>query len=187
MDITERKQVEEALRRSERDLSDFFENASTGMHWVGLDGIILRVNQTELDMLGYRRDEYVGRHISEFHVDQPVIQDILVRLTCGETLRDCPARLRCKDGSIRDVLINSNVLFEDDTFIHTRCFTRDVTGPKRAEEALRLSEARYRELIQALPAAVYTCDERGYITLYNQAAVALWGREPELGKDLWCG
>ena len=187
VDVTESKEAEQALRRSERDLSDFFENASTGMHWVGPDGIILRVNQTELDMLGYRRDEYVGRHISEFHVDQPVIQDILVRLTGGETLHDCPARLRCKDGSIRDVLINSSVLFEDGTFIHARCFTRDVTGPKRAEEALRLSEARYRELIQALPAAVYICDERGYITLYNQAAVVLWGREPEIGKDLWCG
>ncbi len=54
-------------------------------------------------------------------------------------------------------------------------------------EALRFSEARYRALIQALPAALYTTDERGRITLYNQAAIALWGREPEIGKDLWCG
>ena len=52
---------------------------------------------------------------------------------------------------------------------------------------LRLSEARYREIIHALPAAIYTTDERGRITLYNQAAIALWGREPEIGKDLWCG
>ena len=54
-------------------------------------------------------------------------------------------------------------------------------------EALRHSEARYRHLVQALPAALYTCDERGRITLYNQAAAALWGREPEIGRDLWCG
>ena len=54
-------------------------------------------------------------------------------------------------------------------------------------EAQRLSEARYRDLIQALPAALYTCDAQGRVTLYNPAAVALWGREPELGKDLWCG
>ncbi len=58
---------------------------------------------------------------------------------------------------------------------------------RAALEHLQLSEARYRELIQALPAAVYTCDERGRITLYNQAAAVLWGREPEIGKDLWCG
>ena len=39
--------AEEALRRSERDLSDFFDNASIGLHWVGPDGIIMKVNQTE--------------------------------------------------------------------------------------------------------------------------------------------
>ena len=183
----ERSKAEEALRRNEGELSEFFENASLAIHWVGPDGIILRVNQAELTLLGYSREEYVGHHIAEFHADPPVIQDILTRLTCGETLRDYSARLRCKDGSIRDVLINSNVLFEDGKVVHTRCFTRDVTELARQQEALRRSEVRYRELIEALPAAVYTCDERGRITLYNQAAVALWGREPEIGKDFWCG
>ena len=43
------------------------------------------------------------------------------------------------------------------------------------------------EFIQGLPAAIYTTDSDGYITMYNRAAVDLWGREPELGKDLWCG
>ncbi len=52
---------------------------------------------------------------------------------------------------------------------------------------LRESEERYRHLVHALPVAIYTCDAQGRITLYNEAAVALWGREPEIGKDLWCG
>lgn len=43
------------------------------------------------------------------------------------------------------------------------------------------------QLLQALPAAVYTCDADGYIQLYNKAAVELWGREPVTGKDQWCG
>jgi len=43
------------------------------------------------------------------------------------------------------------------------------------------------QLLQALPAAVYTCDADGYIQLYNKAAVELWGREPTVGEDLWCG
>ena len=44
-----------------------------------------------------------------------------------------------------------------------------------------------QQLIQALPAAIYTCDANGYILTYNKAAAALWGREPEPGKDAWCG
>ena len=63
----------------------------------------------------------------------------------------------------------------------------DITDRKQDQEALQLSQHRYRELIHSLPAAVYTCDAQGRIQLYNQAAVILWGREPEIGKDLWCG
>jgi PAS domain S-box-containing protein len=50
--------------------------------------------------------------------------------------------MRCKDGSIRDVLISSNVLWEDGKFLHTRCFTRDITDRKRAERALKESQER---------------------------------------------
>ena len=53
--------------------------------------------------------------------------------------------------------------------------------------ALPDSEISYRNLVQQLPAAIYTCNADGYIQQYNQAAADLWGREPELGKDLWCG
>lgn len=55
------------------------------------------------------------------------------------------------------------------------------------EEELRESERRYRELIEGLRVAAYITDADGRITLYNEAAVTLWGRQPELGKDMWCG
>src|SRR5262249_20078696 len=55
------------------------------------------------------------------------------------------------------------------------------------EEALRESEARFRKLLFALPAAVYTTDREGRITLFNDQAAQLWGRRPDIGKDLWCG
>lgn len=167
-DITEQKRVENALRRSEQDLSDFFDNASTGLHWVGPDGIIMRVNQAELDLLGYSREEYVGHHIAEFHVHQPIIQDILGRLAGGETLREYPSRIRCKDGSILDVLINSNGLFEEDKFIHTRCFTRDVTARKRGDKALRESEERFHTLADNMSQFAWTADPTGWIFWYNQ-------------------
>ncbi len=63
-DITQRKQAERALLRSESQLTDFFENAALGLHWLGPDGTLLRVNQAELDMLGYAREEYEGHHIA---------------------------------------------------------------------------------------------------------------------------
>jgi PAS domain S-box-containing protein len=58
-----------------------------------------------------------------------------------------------------------------------------------AEEALRerARDRRFRQLLDALPAAVYTTDAAGRITFYNEAAAALWGCRPELGKSEWCG
>jgi signal transduction histidine kinase len=66
-----------------------------------------------------------------------VISDILERLSRNETIREYESRLRRKDGSIRHVVIHSNVYFRDGKFVHTRCFTRDITERKRLEEELR--------------------------------------------------
>jgi PAS domain S-box-containing protein len=136
-EITERKRIEEALRSREEELTDFIENSAVGLHWVGADGTILWANQAELDLLGYTREEYIGHHIAEFHTDREVIDDILKRLTTDETLHNYEARLRCKNGDLRHVLISSNARRQNGVFMHTRCFTKDITERKRAEEELR--------------------------------------------------
>lgn len=66
----ELRQANEDLRESSQKLDDFFENGAVGLHWVGPDEVILKANRAELDLFGYRPEEYVGRHISEFHVDR---------------------------------------------------------------------------------------------------------------------
>jgi PAS domain S-box-containing protein len=185
-DITEHKRIEAGLRKSREDLDDFFEKAAVAMHWVGPDGIILRANQAELDLLGFRREEYVGRHIADFHADRAVIDDILGRLSRGEKIEKYSARLRAKNGTIKHVIISSNVQFRDGEFMHTRCVTLDVTAERAAEAMSRESERNTRNLLAALPAAVYTTDAAGRITYYNAAAVELAGREPTLGSDEWC-
>jgi len=63
----------------------------------------------------------------------------------------------------------------------------DVTEKVQSIKKIEESEKRYRELIQNLPIATYSCDAEGRILLYNKAATLLWGQEPEIGKDKWCG
>lgn len=65
--------------------------------------------------------------------------------------------------------------------------TRDVTDRKRIEDSAREERERYRQLVESLPAAVYTCNRDGRIELFNDAAVKLWGRRPVAERDLWCG
>lgn len=185
-DITARKHAELELERANKQLAGFLEMAAVGLHRVSKDGTILWANQAELDMLGYSAEEYIGHPITEFHADAPVINDILKRLTCGEKLYGYEARVKCKDGSIKDVVIDSSVLWENGEFIHTQCFTRDVTEFKRAQDALRDNERQLRDLIEAMPAAVYTTDAEGHITMFNRAAVEFSGRTPQIGTDSWC-
>src|SRR6476469_3951448 len=63
---------------------------------------------------------------------------------------------------------------------------REIRDLKRNEEAVRLAERKFREMIDALPAAIYTTDAEGRVTHFNQACVELSGRVPKLGSDKWC-
>ena len=181
-EIAVRKQMEEQLRRSQHDLADFVEHATIGMHWVGPDGRILWANAAELDLLGYAREEYVGRPIAEFHADPATIEDILRRLAAREELHDYEARLRCKDGSIKHVQINSNVRWEDGRFVHTRCFTHDITERKRSERRSAAEHAVTRVLAEAS-----TLEEAGpkVLAVIGQSLDwdlgALWMHDPHAG------
>jgi PAS domain S-box-containing protein len=144
-DVSERRRAATAIRVSEEQLADFFENANVGIHWIGPDAVIQRVNQAELDMLGYDRSEYLGRPIADFHADADVIAEILDRLKRGEQLRQFPARLVRKDGEIRDCLISSSVYWEGGEFVHTRCITVDVTEHLQSEVDLRVAHEQLAE------------------------------------------
>ncbi|TGP85994.1 MULTISPECIES: PAS domain S-box protein [unclassified Mesorhizobium] len=168
------------------DYHDFFENGGVALHLVSADGVILHANNAELDLIGYPAEEYVGRHIAEFHSDPEVIEDILDRLLRGEKIARYPARLRAFDGSIKHVEITSSGSFRDGKLVNTRCFTVDVTDLERVRSELRQKDSTYHQILDALPVAIYTTDAHGTITYYNRAASNLAGREPEIGKDKWC-
>ena len=174
-EIDHRKEVEKSLLKRERELADFFENAAEGIHKVDTDGIIIDANKAELALLGYEAGEYIGHHIAEFHADRDVIEDILCRLQAGETLRDYEARLRCKHGSIKHVLISSNIYQEDGKILYTRCFTRDITERKLAEKAQALLAA----VVESSQDAILSKTLEGYILSWNTGAERLFGYTAE--------
>ncbi len=125
-----RLRAEEALAQREHELADFFEHAPVGVHWLGPDGRILRANQAELELLGYSREEFVGRHFTDFHEDATIGRTMLRRMREGETLDNFEVKLRARDGSVRHVQVSANAFRKANRVIHTRCILRDVTGPK---------------------------------------------------------
>lgn len=178
-DISAQKAVERELQRKNQDLEDFFDNGAVGLHIVSGDGIILRANKAELSLLGYTNEEYVGRHIAEFHADSPIIGDILQRLSCGEKLERYPARLRAKDGSIKHVLITSNGRYDHGRLVSTRCFTTDVTELWEAEDALRESDQRLAATYEAATIGIAEADAHGRLLRVNDALCKMLGRSRE--------
>jgi two-component system CheB/CheR fusion protein len=76
---------------------------------------------------------------------------------------------------------------EKGTIIGLLSIAYDVTEQVVSRKKVELNERRYMNLIHSSPVAVYTCDKDGYIQLYNEAAVELWGCSPQFGKDKWSG
>jgi PAS domain S-box-containing protein len=169
-------------------LEDLFQNAIMALHLVSADGTILRANAQELQMLGYSPDEYIGRNIAEFHVDQTTIVDMLERLSRNEQLVQYPARLRAKDGSIRHVLVSSSARFRDGKFVNTRCFTVDITERLRAEDRIcRQEEQRLAATYQYAPIGIAEVDADGRLLRANAQACRLLGysQDEALGRSIF--
>lgn len=97
-----------------------------------------------------------------------------------------PEVLRAKVAVFVDLFRKSKQLENLNRDLERRVAER-TSDLEMSNARLRESERRYRELAEALPAAVYTTDAEGRITLCNEAARSLWGKAPRLGEDRWCG
>jgi PAS domain S-box-containing protein len=169
---------------AEHGFRDFVENAPVAIHWAASDGRILWANAAELALLGYPEKDYVGRRISEFHVDPAEAERILSLLRSSIPLQDYEARLRCRDGSVREVLISSNALMRDGRFVHTRRFTRDVTAQRMAERARSESEARFRELADVAPVMIWMSNADRQCVYLNRRWLEFSGRSLEAGLGM---
>ena len=127
-------------REKDAELIDFFQNAPIALHWLSGTGHVMWANQTELDVLGYTAEEYIGQPIMQFCPDEEeLVLEIFKTLGSGNIIKDVPVRFRTKAGKIVPLLIDSNVAYKVDekgekAFNHTRCFIRDDTG-RRVREA----------------------------------------------------
>jgi PAS domain S-box-containing protein len=193
LEIRARESATGKLARRERELADLFDNAPLAIHSVGPDGDILWANRAELQLLGYSAGEYIGRNIAQFYVHPGEAVRILQRLRHGETLNEQPAEMRCKDGTTRRVLVTSNVSWDADAFVRTRCFSRDVTAQWHAEQTLRRTrddaartEALLSAIVQSSSDAIISRTLDGIILSWNEGAATVFGytAEEAIGRPM---
>lgn len=135
-DITNRKLLENNLKESEAQFRELFDEAPVGYHELDLEGKIIRVNQTEFEMLGYSRDEMLGKYAWEFIVDKEASkQAVLAKIANKKSLEKNFERIiRRKDGSTFPILVEDLLLFDKNgKCIGIRTTIQDITERKKAD------------------------------------------------------
>jgi PAS domain S-box-containing protein len=133
----QRREIENILRQRDAELAELLENPTGGVQQTGPDQRILWAKNAVLRLLGYRPEEYLGHPLSEFFVREDTLNEYWNKLMLGEEIFDFPAEFRCKDGSVKHVLIHANGLWKDGQLIRTRSFIRDVTERHEMIQALK--------------------------------------------------
>ena len=186
-DISQRILTEEIIKESEEKYRSFYENSMDGILLTVPNGEVLSANPAACEIFQMTEEEICKAGIIGLmdHFDSNGALDITgKRLNVGAKSERTFVR---KDGSKFPGELTSAVFKDAKDNDRSSLIIRDISERKIAEDLIHRSELQYRNLIQDLPVAVYTTDKFGKIQLYNKAAALLWGREPEIGKDKWCG
>jgi len=150
-DITERKRAEEALRENEERFRDLYDSAPVGYHEYDTEGRITNVNRTDLEMLGYRREEMIGQYIWKFNVEEDFARQQIFEKLVGlrPPGRSLERTYRRKDGTTFPVLIEDRLTKDEQGKITgIRCIIQDITERKQMEEALRKREEEAQRLAE---------------------------------------
>ena len=159
-DITERRRAEEAIRESEARYRSLFDNANDSILTFTLEGVVTSVNRAYERLTDWTRDELIGLNwdVLIAPVDRERMADRTRRALAGEKLpSQFEVRTLCKDGHV--VPLEGRTRMQRDRDGRPTGFQgiyRDITERKRAEEALRESEERYRVMFAE-------AQERGHV------------------------
>jgi diguanylate cyclase (GGDEF)-like protein/PAS domain S-box-containing protein len=178
-DITERKQVEEALRESEDKFRTIFDRASDGILIVDAQNRkFLQGNATICSMLGYTKEEIKSLTLPDIHSPNDIshVLDEFEKLIKGDKALAEGLPVLKKDGSIFYADISSTSTTIEGRH-HLVGIFRDITERKQVEEAFRESEERYRTLVENASDIVFRLDNTGHITFVNPAALHIIGYE----------
>jgi len=187
-DVTEERLAAERIEESERRYRAIVELAPVGIVTVNLDGTVASCNEEFAQIAGYESDEMVGRHFSKLPPvrarDIPRYVRIFAAILRGRRPEPFEATWTMKDGTVRHGEVHVALLRREDRTWGIQVIVQDITHRKEAEDELRASEAKFRDLVEELHEALFTVDEHGIVTYVSPSIERITGYAPSelIGK-----
>lgn len=176
-DITERRQAEDALRKSEAKYRSVVENAFDMIQSIAPDGRFLYVNPAWLRTMGYSREELANKTI--FDIIHPACKskcsDVFSRLSAGASIEHFETQFAAKDGRVIDIEGSASVNIVEGRVKSMQCLLHDVTERKKLEEELFRSQQDWEYTFNSITDMVTVHDKDFNIILANKAAEKMLG------------
>jgi len=186
-DITERKKTAEALRESEEKLRTIFDQANDVIVFANKYGTIIEVNARVRDILGYNQEEIRGRNFMKLGVlrlrDAPKIMKAFRESVKTGRVKDpeglgrnlMELEFKSKSGALVPVEIITSTVVKGGKLEGFLSVIRDITERKKASEALRESEEKFRNVFENTLIGMYRATPEGEILMANPALVKMLG------------
>ncbi len=190
-DITERKQKEDDLLRSEERFRTLYTDTPALLHSIDNEGIIQSVSKRWLEKIGYEQDEVIGHKSTEFLTKksrQSATEQYLPKFFKEGFIDNVPYQYLTKAGDVLDILLSAiSEKDENGNIILSLAVLEDITERKIHELQLRESEKKYRNLVNLAQEGIWVIDKNSITSFANPSMAKMLGYSPEemIGKSLF--
>ncbi|MGB8232694.1 MAG: PAS domain S-box protein, partial [Methanobacterium sp.] len=185
-----REKIDKRLKTDEANFRIFYERSPIPYHSLDSEGHVLEVNESWLAKLGYKRQDVIGRWFADFLAPEYIkpFDENFKKLREDGEIYAVNFEMIQKNGNRINVTIDCKIVDdENENFKQTHCVFIDITGQKKAEEALKESEQYYKTIFENTGTATVIVEEDNTISLINTEFEKLYGynKDDIEGKMEW--
>lgn len=179
-DITERVKTKEKLKKSEGKYRALFNSSPDNIIIVGKDGKLMDVNEAALNNTGFKASDLIGKHFTKLNIlpeeDMPLHLKKVSKVLNGEIIEPYESRFIDKDNQIHYVETYANLLEKDEEILGLQIISHDITNRKKAEDKLKESEEKFREIAENIEEVFWIIDIKMNQVIYiSPAYEEIWG------------
>jgi len=159
LNVTERKQIEESLKETEKRYRSLFEESLDAIVITDRKGRLVDANKAALDLFRLSREETAKTSFKEFYIDPKDGERFEQEIEAKGSVQDFEVNLKKRDGAVMTCLLFVTAKQENGSgIVGYQGIIRDITNKRATETALQQSEERYKQLLDHAPAGIYEVD-----------------------------